>query len=54
MITVQRVREILGYKANDVPEENIERLLEVVGCALEEYGNEVYSQTLKEVVEAEK
>jgi hypothetical protein len=50
-ITVGKVREALGVKADSVSDEKIEKFLSAIESGLEEYGNAVYSKTLGEVVE---
>ena len=50
-ITVGKVRESLGIKAESVPDEKIKKFLTAIESGLEEYGNAVYSKTLQEVAE---
>ena len=50
-MTIDKVREALGVKANSVSDEKIEKFLSAIEAGLEEYGNAVYSKTLGEVVE---
>jgi len=50
-ITVVKAREALGVKADSVSDEKIIKFLSAIESGLEEYGNAVYSKTLREVVE---
>ena len=50
-ITVDKVREALGIKAESVSDEKIKKFLSAIEIGLEEHGNAVYSETLQEIVE---